>query len=149
MKINKVRNDLKGKLWCGIAALSAITGNSAQNSKDCIRLAIDDILKKTGRTIKGVYTTELLAALDYLCLDHKRIYNTQKRIMTVSRFLHGYKPNPDKLYLLVVTGHFIVTDGVTIVDSLVPNGCSLFNHPCIDDYVFDCQEISNSTLDNL
>lgn len=152
MKINKVRNDLKGKLWCGIAALSAITGNSAQHSKDCIRLAIDDILKKTGRTIKGVYLTELMAALDYLCIDYKNIYNfnaTNMRKQSLARFLHGFKPNNGKLYLILITGHFIVTDGNVIIDSLRPNGDALYDHPCIEEQILQVIEISDNSLDNL
>jgi len=154
MKLNPVTVTHKGKNWCGIVALSTITGNPTEHSRLVLKQAIDEVGKRGDKrqVLKGVYISEMLAALSYMCIDTRKIQVpilNSIGIMSLARFLHCMKPQEGKLFLIIILEHFLVTDGISIMDSSNLNGCPIWQYRRLDENVISVHECTEFETNDL
>lgn len=156
MKLHPIHKDHFGKSWCGIIALSAITGNPTEHSRQVLKQAIDETGMRGNKrqVLKGIYTDEILAALKYMCVDTQLVnsaWHTRHGIKKASlaRFLHMSKPKQGNLFLVLIPEHFLVTDGVQIIDSAYQNPIPIWQYSRLDDeveYCYECKELQACEL---
>ncbi len=142
------------KSWCGIVALSAITGNPTEHSRQFFREVLDDKKEATGtkRVLKGIYTHEMLAALKGMCLDYQKIeiprfLNGEE--ITLAHFLHYWKPAQGKLALITIPRHFLVASSTEIIDSSWMKPIPYWRYPRLNEEITSCYEISDNSLGDL
>lgn len=123
MKLHPVRHDYKSGLWCGIAALSAISG---RRTSEC-RLAILDTRSNRGvdnRTVMGLHNWEVLGALFALgfnAVNVGRFVGPMRERPTLARFLRERHPNIRRAVLLLeLTGHYVTVSARKFVDNHQP-----------------------------
>lgn len=117
MKWFKVRKSENLTLYCGPSAICGITGFGGARVINEVHRVRGELKrnKKNRKKVVGMYTGEVLAVLANLGF-RANIYFSPKGIglgdwMTVSRKFHR---QPDHLFLVVVTGHFILVRGSEI-----------------------------------
>lgn len=112
----------KGRAYCGPAAISAITGLPA---KGRIREVINRFRsRKPTAGIIGVQNREMAWALSvfgYTLVPLSGVTGTLRKF--VNDPLHV-----DKVYLVNVTGHYVVTRGRFVIDNHDPDGSDIDDH---------------------
>jgi hypothetical protein len=104
-----------GTLWCGPYAIATVMGISYEDADALVReVRRRNGWKGEGRKTVGMYQHGMSAALDAVWVDQYRPPHTRKgRRPTFAAWQRSRKPG---LYVLNVTGHFIVCDGPWVID---------------------------------
>jgi len=114
-----IRNDRDNR-YCGPAALSLITGRPVSECTEELR-------RHTGqRAIRGVYRNDLL---DVSRRMGTRLINVpvigtpgQQRPTLVKLLRQLRERHADDVYLINITGHYIVLKGIKLFDNVNPDG---------------------------
>lgn len=135
--------------WCGIVALSALSGNPTEHSRQFFREILTDNESVTGkhRVLKGLFTSEIVQALKGMCFDIKEIKSPAT--YSIARFLHFWKPETGKLALIFIKGHVLVASDKEIVDSSYLSPIPFWRYTSLDAEVTRCFEISDTSLGDL
>jgi hypothetical protein len=114
-------------LWCGPAALSAITGRNAEYCAVILKRRRATVSGKR-RDVKSTWPSQLVMflrrhgfAVRELPVEHEYLHRG-RLTDTFGRWLRGTERRPDAYYLIGVTGHWIVVRGNRLVDSHNPDG---------------------------
>jgi hypothetical protein len=115
--MHTVKHDLRGKLWCGPAAISAITGRGTRTVRDAVQWH-----RGNYRPVSSTKPSEVLAALELLGYGFQEVWNCEKSYFgkpTLVQFVRHWR---DELacglpILCALTGHFVVLQGDLFVDS--------------------------------
>jgi hypothetical protein len=117
--MHTVKHDLRGKLWCGPAALSAITGLPTS----AVRNAVQD-LRHNVRPVQSLSGSEALRVLEHLgfgahCLYSRDMYSTDFSTPTLVQFQRCWRNYLNEPYpvLVNITGHFVVLQDNAFLDS--------------------------------
>lgn len=140
-KLKPINHDLPGILWCGPAALSAVTGRptseihaaikAVRHSERAVRGVSKNTLEKAA-VLLGVCLVKIFDAYDpanYYGHHYGRPYVHPKG-PTLAKFLRrnqGVVRN--EAVIIVVTGHYVVVSGNTFVDNQVDAPTTLKNAP--------------------
>ena len=103
------------RLWCGPAALAAVSGWDAADTQEiCNRVA--------HRSTRGLRGSELQAAALLLGVS----LGPRSRILPrpTLQAWSGWKREPGS-YIVQVTDHYVVVNGSRFVDSHTPQGCAV------------------------
>lgn len=127
MKIKAIKHDLKTTLWCGPAALAAITGEPTSRVMAALKQA-------TGRgRVMGVYNHELRKAGAILGVRFDAIPTPcvpKAEQPTLARWLREnkqrYAENP---VVITVTNHFVTVQGRSFIDNHTKKPVSLKKAP--------------------
>jgi hypothetical protein len=129
-KLHPIKHDLPGTLWCGPAALSAVTGEPTSRIHDIIKKIRGD-----NKPVKGVRNSELVKTafvlgyalepmFDYLEEWGKLPYCGRPPLSrfkpTLARFVRLNRKELARFPMIVnVTGHYVVVSGRTFLDNNV------------------------------
>jgi hypothetical protein len=136
-KLHPIKHDLPGTLWCGPAALSAVTGEPTSR--------IHDIIKKirgNNRPVKGVTNSELVKTAFVLGYTLEPIHDYFEEWRkapcgscpiqfkpTLARFVRQRRKELHDPVVINVTGHYVVVHGRTFVDNNVAGPVPLKKAP--------------------
>ena len=143
------------KNWCGPAALAAITGVGTGAAREVCKQAIKEELGRTHRRLQGIYTDELLKAVELYSIKWERKYTIPfEKAPSLATALHQFKPAEGNLLLIFIRsekhrGHVIVTDGQKIVDNYYPNGVTFWNCTHMESRCCEIFELSDITCEDL
>lgn len=125
MELHAVKHDYKAALWCGPAALSAITGKSTKVCRDAVRKVYEVKQGCKRAPIKGVKNWEMcdaLRLLGYRVMEVDTFYAPMLSRPTLARYLRRRKGITTTATLLInVTRHYVVVRGRKFVDNTQPN----------------------------
>lgn len=100
--------------YCGPFAVGYVTGTNPNVAAKMFR----DLTGR--RSIKGVYNSEMQRVLQRECqIENEWAYNTKEVRPTLAAWL---RQHPRGLYVVCVTGHYVVVDGRKIYDNTHPGG---------------------------
>lgn len=113
MNLHSVKHTNKSRLWCGLAAISAVTGIDTKTIAQCLR--------RNGRkAVKGIRTSELVSALKALGTDAQSVYVNGKP-PTLCAWARQNRQLFATAPVIVVAGrHFQVLQGIRLCDSFNP-----------------------------
>lgn len=150
MKLHPVIHNHNGILWCGHAAMAAITGRTSKDCLHYLKQSAKDLSlhgPEVTRRLKGIYESELTRALNYFAYDckllhHSRIYNFEKLpdnslIDNVKKFR-----SPHVIYLAVVPNHFVVFQRDIVIDNSYPRGIRINDYPRKDQETMALWEVT-------
>lgn len=142
--------------WCGPAALAAITGMGTGAAREICKQAIKEELGRDNRRLQGIYTDELLKAIELYSIKHERKFSTiYEKAPSLATALHQFRPVAGNLLLIFIRegkntgGHVIVTDGEKVVDSWYPNGVTFWNCSHMEKRCMSIYELSDITCEDL
>jgi hypothetical protein len=122
MKVNRA---VHSNTYCGPAALSLLTG---QHVDICTHL-----LKKfrnSTRPVAGVYNREVFNVLDYFGFIATPLPPCTGAGQTVAGFLRNLQDRePDAMYLINTTHHYLVLRGRKLFDNHHPEGIFIRQYP--------------------
>jgi hypothetical protein len=137
MKLHKIKHDLKSTLWCGPAALSAVTGEPTSRIHGIIKG-----LRGNDKPIIGVRNSELVKAARILGFELEPIFDAfaEWRAMpacglpliypTLAKFVRVNRDALKDPVIINVTGHYVTVHRRTFVDNNVnPEGVRLKTAP--------------------
>jgi hypothetical protein len=113
--MHTVKHDLRGKLWCGPAALSAITGRGTREVRDALWTFYGD-----REPVRGVPRTAMLRVLEAMGYGFRALWewNPDYRNPTLRQFEKHFRPVLGELPVLCgVTRHWTVLQEGLFVDS--------------------------------
>lgn len=129
MKLHAIQHDLKTTLWCGPAALSAVTGKSTSHVHEAIRQSMNPAYRH--KPIKGVSNTILVRAAELLgceVIAHFSFVNELR--LNYGRI--GFNPKPptlakfcrdhrellrSEILIINITGHYVTVSGRSFIDN--------------------------------
>ena len=115
MKLNAVQNDQKGRVMCGTAAISAVTGNPVS----CVK---EFIYRVKGRryvcsmSVKQVVDTLRLMGYSADVKAINVLKGNALKAPTFARWLRE-RENVNEVYVLLLTDHFVAVNGRKMVDN--------------------------------
>ncbi len=133
IKLKPIKHDVKSKLWCGMGALSAVTGLPSSETKKIFqsfrRCTYVNVYNEYGDcvgdkerapVIKGISHPEMEKAFNlcgYNCAL-KEGYSSvpMKERPTLASYLRGRKFK-QSCYLICVTNHYVVVKGNSFIDN--------------------------------
>ena len=124
MNLKRVKHDLKTSLWCGPAAMSAITGRTTSECREAIRDArYGDSGEGRSAVIKGVRNREVTQALRAMGWSVLLVYDaaafTMRERPTLAKFLRKRRRTARSNALLInVTGHYVAVLRRKFLDNL-------------------------------
>jgi len=120
MRLHTVKHDRPHTLWCGPAALSALTGKP---TSECIRTICSALKQPPGsKGLIGVANTDMFYALELLGYETEKVFDwdrsgvQRRRTITLAEFVSRFRDCSDP-FLVNTTGHYVVTKGARFVDS--------------------------------
>ncbi len=118
MKLHTVSSKRTNRIYCGPAAISAVSGRSIECAESWINYYRNARLDKV---VVGSYSTELIAALHELGYRSKRteVYDS-KNSPTLAAWLRK-RSNRNAMVIVVLTSHFVVVKGNKFVDNFTMN----------------------------
>jgi hypothetical protein len=152
LELKPIKHDHKGTLWCGLAALSTITGYGTKHCKKASKFISEDVLEWNSRRMMGMYMKELTTTLTHFGYNCSPVYRLTGREyeFTLRNFLDQLKPTYGVLYLILIEGHFVVADAEgLIVDTLTKDGCHYKHHPKKHTPVIDVYEVREILISDL
>jgi len=109
--LHQIVHDNRSKLWCGPAAIAAVTGQPTS----VVTRALLQV--RDGKPVKGIYNHELLGALrmlGYMPSEEVRVRGP----LTLAEFAAKHRNLFSERPMIVqVTGHYVVLAGRRFVDS--------------------------------
>jgi hypothetical protein len=122
----KVKRNERSNTFCGPAALSLITHKHVDN---CVK-EIHALYKRDGflsggrrRSVRGVSRFEMLQVLTRLGYDAQVLPVVDKpTLVSFRRWLRERGTDAKRIYLLNVTGHWMVMRGIKLFDNANPEG---------------------------
>lgn len=122
--LHPIQHDLPGALWCGPAAIAALTGFPTSLIH---RLVKND--REVGRAVKGMYPGEAWRVLRQLGYSAAREYKPEGGA-TVLELARQAIDRDEALPLLVMTpDHFLVLHGALVVDNTTDGPVMLSQAP--------------------
>ena len=128
--LHPVKHDLKSTLWCGPAALSAISGRPTSEIHGILKQ-----VRNSDRPIKGIYNRELKAAAERLGYRLEPVFQwcagapaSWKR-PTLAKFVRENRQELGLPVVVQVTGHYVVVHKQTFMDNFCPEGVRLKRAP--------------------
>lgn len=132
MKLHPINHDLKSTLWCGLAALSVISGQPTSICREAVR---KHVRGRDGKPalIKGISWTSLIkaaATLGYR-LDAEFVKGVKNgRQPTLAQWLRQNKSlYKDKPVIVNVTGHYVTVCGRSLIDNQTEKAVPLGSAP--------------------
>lgn len=135
MKFHPIRKDHGGKLWCGLAALSTVSGFGTRYCLDHIK----ESSKEIGfgpRRVMGIYYDEIIQAFHHLSYKTEPLVKFKARdplapnlIQWIFDTCNRKSTLPEGIILIADDTHYMVTDGRILVCSVRPEGCDISEHP--------------------
>lgn len=117
----QIQHDYKAKLWCGIAALAAITGRPTSVCRDEVAKVRRYHNPGAPVRISGIYhfeMTEALQALGYRAQQVARFHGPAATRPTLAAWLKTRDGALTKGVLLITIGqHFVTVEGKRFVDN--------------------------------
>lgn len=122
MKLHPIKHDLKTTLWCGPAALAAITGKPTSE----VMATAKRVMNR--RTVKGMSNLYLSRVARALGVELETKYLSPG--LTLARWCKTHKHLfADKPVIVNVTGHYVTVCGRTFVDNHVERAVPLKRAP--------------------
>lgn len=129
-KLHPIRHDLPGPVWCGPAALSAITGLTTSQVNTAIQFAREDWFTP----VEGIDILTLVIAARRLGYSLKCVWTCHDRrgvlpsldIFT-RKHAHLWRKNPVVIRLL--PGHYVMLEGNSFLDAHVPGPVPIRSAP--------------------
>ena len=116
--LHAVKHDLRGtRLWCGPAALSAVTGLPTSVIRDAVQT-----VRRDRRPVQGMNRQLLVLTLTHLGFGAELFWSDswqpEFRKPTLVQFHKSFRHHLDRSPILInVTGHFVALQGDLFVDS--------------------------------
>jgi hypothetical protein len=126
----KVKRGERSNTFCGPAALSLITGKHVDKCVKEVRDFRNDRHGFQRRNVRGMWNAEIVRVLDRMGFVSERKYpfeyDTLKLDPTLVAFMRWLKKrgqwSAKKVYLINVTGHYLVMKGIKLFDNRHPEG---------------------------
>lgn len=133
MKLHPIQHDMTTRLWCGLAALSAVTGRPTSHA--C--RAIQDVRGDWRSPVEGINVVTLVAAARRLGVKLTCVWNYQdeaKSLLAQSPTLAEFTREFSSLWRRVpaivrLTGHYIMLEDGIFLDAHVPGPTPIRNAP--------------------
>lgn len=133
-KLKPINHDLPGILWCGPAALSAVTGRPTSEIHAAIKA-----VRYSERAVRGVHPRTLEKAAALLGVQLERILDYtfplpgsfyRSTPPTVAKFLRDHRAVVrNEVIILGLTSHYITVSGNSFVDNQVKTPILLRDAP--------------------
>jgi hypothetical protein len=138
VKLHAINDDLKTTLWCGPAALAAISGKPASHCVLAIRHSLNPAYYH--KPVKGVSNTILIRAAEKLgfsmtkCFEQinyaKGLILKFNQLPTLARFCREHRELLRRETILInITGHYVVVSGRSFIDNHTGKPVSLASAP--------------------
>lgn len=120
-RLYAIVHDLPGRLWCGPAAVAAVTGAPTSRIHAIIAAERATHGFRRGEGIKGTWPNELrlaMFALGYRCIWHAGANVAGTPRPTFAQFRRARAPElRDAALVVSLTGHFVALAGNRLVDN--------------------------------
>lgn len=116
--LHAVKHDLRGtRLWCGPAAISAVTGLPTSVIRDAVQL-----IRQDRRPVQGMNRHLLIKTLAHLGFGAEHFWADywfpDRRKPTLVQFQEHFRDHLDRMPVIVnITGHFVTLQGDLFVDA--------------------------------
>lgn len=134
MKLHEIKHDLKTVLWCGPAALSAVTGKPTSYVVQAIRQSVNPAYRN--KPVKGISNEilrragellgcEMVKHFDY-AMEHRNMFNAPRPLFqtvkwnppTLAKFCRDHKELlRHEILIINITGHFVTVSGRSFIDN--------------------------------
>lgn len=104
-------------MYCGPAALCAITGLPYEDVRECINVNVRG--RRENQGIVRMYDYEVVKTLNHIGYDTKKLdYEFHKNPMTLNQYLKQRSQEEiDNVLLIFITGHFVTVKGDKFIDN--------------------------------
>jgi hypothetical protein len=125
----KVKRHERSNTYCGPAALSLITGKHVDKCVEAIHSVYRNDFLSGGRRrpVRGTSRFEMISVLKQFGYQSSKlsIPTFPQRLLTLVGFRYWLRKNgwePESVYLVNVTGHWLVMKGIKLFDNANPEG---------------------------
>lgn len=110
-----INHDFRGHLWCGPAAIAAVTGEPTSRAVREIK-AVRAAYGNDAGPIKGTWPSEVARAIGRIrpTWGIEVVYFDRVR-MTFSQW-RNHRRRSDRVYIVAITGHFLAVAGNKLMD---------------------------------
>jgi hypothetical protein len=113
--MHTVKHDLRGKLWCGPAAISAITGRGTREIRDAVQHWRGD-----AKPVSSMRPSEVLCVLETMGYGFETVWNLHELSAYAKptlKQLSAWWGGGNSDTLVALTGHFVLLNGGLFCDS--------------------------------
>ena len=122
-KLFPLQHDLPTTCWCGLAAMSMLSGAPTSHCKQLLRDYLNNVGFRSNEQIKGIYLNDALAILPALGLEHEQVpalpgANTLRQWLQLITDV----ATDDDVFFVLVKRHFVLVSCGLVYDNFYPNG---------------------------